>query len=135
MRDVKESDLRALLRFIYHGEVQLEESRLAEFLKTADTLQIQGLADGAASAIPSDGISDDDDEIEEVKGDKSETNSLRKLRRRRPDPYDDLDGDDEKQVRWKVHKPVFNVNIFVMIKKIGGKMTGKSPMHIILVSS
>ena len=37
---------------MYNGEIQISESRLAEFLKTADTLQIQGLADGAATAIP-----------------------------------------------------------------------------------
>ena len=61
LRDVKEADMRALLRFIYHGEVQLEESRLADFLKTADTLQIQGLSDGAASAIPVNSSSSADD--------------------------------------------------------------------------
>ena len=37
---------------MYNGEIQISETRLAEFLKTADTLQIQGLADGAATAIP-----------------------------------------------------------------------------------
>ena len=52
LRDVKEQDLRSLLKFMYNGEIQISETRLAEFLKTADTLQIQGLADGAATAIP-----------------------------------------------------------------------------------
>ena len=37
---------------MYNGEIQISENRLSEFLKTADTLQIQGLADGAATAIP-----------------------------------------------------------------------------------
>ena len=37
---------------MYNGEIQISEARLSEFLKTADTLQIQGLADGAATAIP-----------------------------------------------------------------------------------
>ena len=64
LRDVKEADMRALLRFIYHGEVQLEESRLADFLKTADTLQIQGLSDGAASAIPVNSSSADENATE-----------------------------------------------------------------------
>ena len=52
LRDVKEQDLRSLLKFMYNGEIQISEARLSEFLKTADTLQIQGLADGAATAIP-----------------------------------------------------------------------------------
>ena len=52
LRDVKEKDLKSLLKFMYNGEIQISETRLAEFLKTADTLQIQGLADGAATAIP-----------------------------------------------------------------------------------
>ena len=58
--------MRALLRFIYHGEVQLEESRLADFLKTADTLQIQGLSDGAASAIPVNSSSSADENAMET---------------------------------------------------------------------
>ena len=66
LRDVKEADMRALLRFIYHGEVQLEESRLADFLKTADTLQIQGLSDGAASAIPVNSSSSADENVTET---------------------------------------------------------------------
>ena len=55
LRDVKEHDLKSLLKFMYNGEIQIAETRLAEFLKTADTLQIQGLADGAATAIPTTG--------------------------------------------------------------------------------
>ena len=113
LRDVKECDMRALLRFIYHGEVQLEESRLADFLKTADTLQIQGLSDGAASAIPMSASDPDEDlEVDDDGADKEEpsggsnsnTNILRKHRRRRPDPYDDIDADDDKQVKEKFGK-------------------------------
>ena len=61
---MREDDLRLLLTFMYHGEVQVrldttsvpssttftlslqvEQERISTFLRTAETLQIQGLAD------------------------------------------------------------------------------------------
>ena len=48
LRDVDKDDLRGILRFMYHGEVQIPEDRLKEFLKTAETLQVRGLGDGEA---------------------------------------------------------------------------------------
>jgi hypothetical protein len=43
LRDVSETDLSSLLKFMYHGEVRIEEDRLKDFLKTAETLQVRGL--------------------------------------------------------------------------------------------
>lgn len=40
LRDITEADLKALLKFMYHGEVQVSEERLQDFLKTAETLQV-----------------------------------------------------------------------------------------------
>jgi len=37
--------MEALLRFMYHGEVHVGQEQLTEFLKTAQTLQVRGLAD------------------------------------------------------------------------------------------
>lgn len=45
LRDVAQSEMEALLRFMYHGEVHVGQEQLAEFLKTAQTLQVRGLAD------------------------------------------------------------------------------------------
>lgn len=45
LRDVREDDLRSLLNFMYHGEVQIDHDRLKGFLRTAETLQIKGLTD------------------------------------------------------------------------------------------
>lgn len=45
LRDVREEDLRLLLNFMYQGEVQVDQDRLTGFLRTAETLQIKGLAD------------------------------------------------------------------------------------------
>jgi hypothetical protein len=52
MRDVSEADLQCLLRFMYHGEVQIAEEHLKDFLKTAESLQVRGLAEGTATATP-----------------------------------------------------------------------------------
>ena len=43
LRDISEADLSSLLRFMYHGEVRIEEERLKDFMRTAETLQIRGL--------------------------------------------------------------------------------------------
>ncbi|XP_060823896.1 broad-complex core protein isoforms 1/2/3/4/5 isoform X3 [Bombus pascuorum] len=53
LRDVASSDMESLLRFMYHGEVHVGQEQLAAFLKTAQMLQVRGLADvnsGAATA-------------------------------------------------------------------------------------
>ncbi|XP_071541598.1 uncharacterized protein [Panulirus ornatus] len=43
--DVSARDMRAMMKFIYQGEVSVSQSELASFLKTADNLQIKGLAE------------------------------------------------------------------------------------------
>ncbi|XP_012270016.1 protein abrupt isoform X3 [Orussus abietinus] len=53
LRDVASSDMESLLRFMYHGEVHVGQEQLGAFLKTAQMLQVRGLADvnsGAAAA-------------------------------------------------------------------------------------
>lgn len=37
--------MEALLRFMYNGEVHIGQEQLADFLKTAQTLQVRGLAE------------------------------------------------------------------------------------------
>lgn len=37
--------MEALLRFMYNGEVHIGQEQLPDFLKTAQTLQVRGLAD------------------------------------------------------------------------------------------
>ncbi|XP_034943399.1 protein abrupt isoform X1 [Chelonus insularis] len=57
LRDVASSDMESLLRFMYHGEVHVGQEQLAAFLKTAQMLQVRGLADvnssSAGSKLPS----------------------------------------------------------------------------------
>uniref|UniRef100_A0A0K2UCI3 Putative LOC100117648 [Nasonia vitripennis] n=2 Tax=Lepeophtheirus salmonis TaxID=72036 RepID=A0A0K2UCI3_LEPSM len=45
LRDVVEIDIESLLKFMYNGEVQISEDRIKDFLKTAESLQIRGLAE------------------------------------------------------------------------------------------
>ncbi|GLV42498.1 abrupt [Carabus blaptoides fortunei] len=45
LRDVQQKDMESLLRFMYNGEVHIGQEQLADFLKTAQMLQVRGLAD------------------------------------------------------------------------------------------
>lgn len=44
MRDTSFLELKSLLSFIYHGEVNVSQERLGLLLKTAEALRIKGLA-------------------------------------------------------------------------------------------
>jgi len=47
--------MESLLRFMYHGEVHVSQDQLGAFLKTAQLLQVRGLADvncGMNAKIP-----------------------------------------------------------------------------------
>lgn len=45
LKDVRYGDLRALLDFMYKGEVAVDQDRLPSFLRLAETLKIRGLAE------------------------------------------------------------------------------------------
>ncbi|XP_032458094.1 modifier of mdg4 isoform X3 [Nasonia vitripennis] len=45
MRDVKFSDIKVLVEFMYKGEINIEHTRLSSLLKTAEDLHIKGLAE------------------------------------------------------------------------------------------
>ncbi|XP_047988074.1 BTB/POZ domain-containing protein 18-like isoform X1 [Leguminivora glycinivorella] len=45
MRDCEVSHVRALLQFMYAGQVNIAQAQLTAFLRTADALQIRGLTD------------------------------------------------------------------------------------------
>ncbi|XP_039279498.1 protein tramtrack, beta isoform isoform X3 [Nilaparvata lugens] len=46
-KDVKFVDLKALIDFIYQGEVNVVQDQLSSFLLTAELLAVQGLSDGS----------------------------------------------------------------------------------------
>ncbi|CAK1545202.1 unnamed protein product [Leptosia nina] len=45
MRDCEVAHVRALLQFMYVGQVNIAQAQLSAFLRTADALQIRGLTD------------------------------------------------------------------------------------------
>lgn len=45
LRDVRAEDVESLLRFMYNGEVHIGHEQISDFLKTAQLLQVRGLAD------------------------------------------------------------------------------------------
>ncbi|XP_037719718.1 protein bric-a-brac 2 isoform X2 [Drosophila subpulchrella] len=72
MRDVNWSDLKALVEFMYKGEINVCQDQINPLLKVAETLKIRGLAevsagrgDGGASAHPMS-VYDDEEEEEEL---------------------------------------------------------------------
>jgi len=61
LKDVRYADLRALLDFMYKGEVAVDQDRLPAFLRLAESLKIRGLAEfceeslcNAAATVQSD---------------------------------------------------------------------------------
>ncbi|XP_033252913.1 longitudinals lacking protein, isoforms N/O/W/X/Y-like isoform X13 [Drosophila miranda] len=57
LKDVKYQELRAMLDYMYRGEVNISQDQLAALLKAAESLQIKGLSDnrtggGSSAAAP-----------------------------------------------------------------------------------
>lgn len=42
MKDIRYEDLKALVNFMYKGEVTVTQSQLASFMSAAESLQIKG---------------------------------------------------------------------------------------------
>lgn len=57
LKDVKFKELRAMMDYMYRGEVNISQDQLAALLKAAESLQIKGLSDsrgaGNTNAMPS----------------------------------------------------------------------------------
>lgn len=60
-RNVKFYDLRALIDFIYQGEVNVKQDHLASFLATAKLLEVKGLTDNSFGSY--DGTGNHDSEV------------------------------------------------------------------------
>ncbi|XP_073813744.1 sex determination protein fruitless isoform X6 [Musca autumnalis] len=54
LKDVRYSEIRSLLDFMYKGEVNVGQSSLPMFLKTAESLQVRGLTDNNNLNYPSE---------------------------------------------------------------------------------
>ncbi|XP_039284541.1 longitudinals lacking protein, isoforms A/B/D/L-like isoform X1 [Nilaparvata lugens] len=51
LKDVKFAELRAMLEYMYRGEVNISQEQLGNFLKAAETLQIKGLTDSGGRGV------------------------------------------------------------------------------------
>ncbi|XP_053966652.1 longitudinals lacking protein isoform X2 [Anastrepha ludens] len=52
LKDVKYQELRAMMDYMYRGEVNISQDQLAALLKTAESLQIKGLSDNRSGSTP-----------------------------------------------------------------------------------
>lgn len=59
LKDIKYCDLKAIVEFMYRGEVNVSQEQLSALLKIAETLQVKGLAEIANSNQQSDDTSSD----------------------------------------------------------------------------
>ena len=45
LKDMKYTELKAIIEFMYHGEVNVAQEQLSALMKTAETLRVKGLAE------------------------------------------------------------------------------------------
>ena len=56
MKDVDFDNLKSLVEYMYKGEANVPQNMLASFIKTAESLQVRGLAECATKQLESEGI-------------------------------------------------------------------------------
>ena len=57
MKDVDFENLKSLVEYMYKGEANVPQNMLASFIRTAESLQIRGLAECATKQLESEGLS------------------------------------------------------------------------------
>ena len=57
LKDVDFENLRALVEYMYKGEANVPQHMLQSFIRTAESLQIRGLAEGGPKSVPEEGPS------------------------------------------------------------------------------
>lgn len=83
LKDVNYNEMRALLDFMYKGEVNVSQNLLPMFLKTAEALQIRGLTDNNTL---NDKGNNDMHESTSRRSDRSDTDTPTNEKRKRKSP-------------------------------------------------
>lgn len=65
LKDVRHADLESLVKYMYAGQVYIKQDQLGRFLKTAEALQVKGLAEHPNISSKVEKEEDDEEEEEE----------------------------------------------------------------------
>ncbi|XP_052897458.1 longitudinals lacking protein, isoforms A/B/D/L-like isoform X2 [Anopheles moucheti] len=76
LKDVKFQELRAMMDYMYRGEVNISQDQLAALLKAAESLQIKGLSDNRSSSSSGTGGSGVHQQQQQKQGDAPAAKSL-----------------------------------------------------------
>ena len=69
MKDVRHVDLESLVKYMYAGQVYIAQDQLGRFLKTAEALQVKGLAENPNISSKPEGA--EEEEVEEEREEAS----------------------------------------------------------------
>uniref|UniRef100_T1E8I1 Putative bric a brac 2 n=1 Tax=Anopheles aquasalis TaxID=42839 RepID=T1E8I1_ANOAQ len=83
LKDVKFQELRAMMDYMYRGEVNISQDQLAALLKAAESLQIKGLSDNRSSSSSSSaaagGLHQQQQQQQQQQKQQSETTAAKSL--------------------------------------------------------
>jgi len=70
LKDVRHVDLESLVKYMYAGQVYIKQDQLGRFLKTAEALQVKGLAEhpNISSKVEKEEDDEEEEEEEEMEG-------------------------------------------------------------------
>ncbi|XP_077555469.1 uncharacterized protein LOC144169907 isoform X7 [Haemaphysalis longicornis] len=100
LKDMRYMDLKAIVEFMYRGEVNVSQDQLSALLKTAETLKVKGLAEVTGENKHGGLVSVDGTDAKPIGTPRAESPPLSKRKRGRPrrrSPSDSNKSDSEDQ--------------------------------------
>lgn len=118
LKDVNYIEMKALLDFMYKGEVNVSQNLLPMFLKTAEALQIRGLTDNNTLNSKGDGMSEFRKERQPEQDSPTHEKRKRKSSNNCDTPSSNLDRYNDSQVNLIVDNFFILKNISYMCIKV-----------------